>query len=125
MHTPFSHNDFRTLAFEDIPLNYEIYFVDEIWMTEWEAAQVDMFNGKEYRNIGYISRAAVRNVGANSIELSWYPNIFDRFHEVSILLPRSAFVICVECPGYDEKIRVFVKSVWLSALHLRQTLPFR
>ena len=124
MQTPFSHRDFRTCAFEDVPLNQEIYFVDECWMSEWEAAQIEMFDGKEYRNIGYVSRAAVRHIGADSIELSWYPNIFDRFHEVSILLPKGAFLLCVECPDYDEKPRVFVKSSWLSALHLRPYSAF-
>jgi len=124
MHTTFSHRDFRTCTFEDVPLNQEIYFVDECWMSDWESAQVGMFDGRDYKNIGYISRAAVRHIGADSIELSWYPNVFDRFHEVSILLPRSAFVLCVECPDYDEKPRVFVTSSWLSALHLRPYSAF-
>lgn len=124
MHTGFSHHDFRTCAFEDVPLNQQIYFVDECWMSDWEAAQVEMFDGKECRNIGYVSRATVRHIGADAIEISWYPNIFDRFHEVAILLPRSAFVLYVECPEYDEKPRIFVRSSWLSALHLRPYSAF-
>ena len=121
---PFSHPDFRTGDFNHVPTGEELYFVDECWMVDWEAAQVDMFNGKEYKNIGYISRAVARHIGVDSIELSWYPNIFDRFHEVSILLPRCAFVICVECPEYDEKPRIFVKTHWLSSLHLRPYSAF-
>lgn len=120
----FSHKDFRTIEFEEVPIDNEIYFVDECWMPEWEAAQVDLFEGREYKNVGYISRAVARHINENSIELSWYPNIFDRFHEVAILLPRNAFVICVECPGYDEKTRVFVRSKWLSAIHLRPYSAF-
>ena len=93
-------------------------------MSEWESAMVDFFGGDEYKYIGYISYAAARKVGTDSIEISWYPNIMDRFHEVSILLPRSKIISCVDCPSYDEKPRIFVDSAWLSNLHLRPYSAF-
>ncbi len=93
--------------------------MDEKWMSEYEKALVGMFDGGNYTNVGYISYAAARAVAASSIELSWYPNIYDRFHGVKISLPRDQFVTCVDCPTYDEKPHVFVKSEWLTNLHLR------
>lgn len=124
MPMPFSHREFRTYEFESIPLNRDVFLMDERWLLDYEAALVDMFNGKDYRNIGYISYAAVRRVGPDSIELSWYPNLHDRFHEVSVLLPREAFVTCVDCPSYDERPHIFVKGSWLSGLHLRPYSAF-
>jgi hypothetical protein len=124
MTAPFSHPEFRAYPFERVPLNTDIYLVDERWLDEYDAAAVDMFNGKEYRVVGYVSFAAARHISANSIEISWYPNISDRFHELTVVLPRDAFIICVDCPRYDEKPRIFVKSSWLSTLHLRPYSAF-
>jgi hypothetical protein len=124
MPAPFSHREFRTFPFERVPLNRDIYLMDERWMAEYEHALVDMFNGKEYRVVGYISYAAARSIGEHSLEISWYPNIHDRFHEVTVVLPWEAFVTCVDCPGYDEKPHIFVKSEWLSGLHLRPYSAF-
>ncbi len=93
--------------------------MDEKWMAEYDNSLVEMINGGNYAAVGYISYAAARAIGASSIELSWYPNIYDRFHEMKVSLPRDQFVTCVECSDYDEKPRIFVKSAWLTNLHLR------
>jgi hypothetical protein len=93
-------------------------------MRRYESALRDLVSGRDYRNIGYISHAAARAVGAKSLELSWYPNVFDRFHEVVVRLPREAFITCVECPNFDEKPRIFVRDEWLSRLHLRPYSAF-
>jgi hypothetical protein len=114
----FDHPLFRKYDFLDVPLEQDIYLMDEKWMAEYDQALVAMFNGGTYANAGYISYAA-RAVSGSSIELSWYPNIADRFHEVHVLLPRDQFVTCVDCWEYDEKPRIFVKSAWLTNMHLR------
>ena len=98
--------------------------IDERWLAEYEAARIEMFNGGDYRPVGYISYAAIRSIGTDSLEVSWYPNIADRFHEVSIRLPRDAFIACVDTPRWDEKPHIFVKGSWLSALHLRPYSAF-
>ncbi|MEI2678600.1 MAG: hypothetical protein V9G29_12515 [Burkholderiaceae bacterium] len=98
--------------------------MDESWITDWELAYLDFFEGKPFRNVGYISYAAVRQASADALEISWYPNIMDRFHEVSVLLPRSAFVACIDVYDYDEKPHIFVKSEWLTGLHLRPYSAF-
>ena len=120
----FSHHQFQTFEFEQVPLNRDVFLMDQCWLQEWEAARLDLFDGKEDRNIGYISYAAVRSAGPDALEISWYPNIFDRFHELSVLLPRSAFVACVDIYDYDEKPHIFVKTEWLSGLHLRPYSAF-
>ena len=78
-----------------------------------------MFNGGGYPCVGYISYATAKAVIPSSIDLSWYPNIRDRIHAVTVSLPRDQFVTCVDCAGYDEKPRVFVRSTWLTNLHVR------
>lgn len=115
----FDHREFRKYDFKDVPLNRDVFLMDEKWIEEYDKALVGMFDGGEYPIVGYISYAAARAVDEFSIELSWYPNLHDRFHEVSVILPKDQFVICVDCPSYDEKPHVFVKSAWLSNLHLR------
>ena len=120
----FRHPQFRVRSFEDVPVDREVYLADEKWIPEYEAARIELFNGAPFRNVGYISYAAVRSVGNDSIELSWFPNLSDRFHEVWVRLPREAFIACVDTPRWDERPRVFVKSSWLSRLHLRPYSAF-
>jgi len=120
----FDHVSIRQYDFLDIPLNRDIYLMDEKWMVEYEKALVEMINERDFANVGYISRVAVRSINPTSIELSWYPNVFDRFHEVNITLPRTEFIICVGCPDYDEKPHIFAKSEWLNNLHLRSYSVF-
>ena len=120
----FTHLQFEHFAMENVPLNRDVFLMDEQWIPEWEAAYLDLFEGKEFPNVGYISYASVRRASADALEISWYPNIFDRFHEVSVLLPREAFVACIDVYDYDEKPHIFVKGEWLTTLHLRPYSAF-
>ena len=120
----FSHHLFETLTIENVPLDRDVYLMDEKWMPEWEAAYLELFSGKELENVGYISYAAVRKATPESLEISWYPNINDRFHEVSVVLPREAFVTCVDVYDYDEKPHIFVKTDWLEQLYRRPYSAF-
>src|SRR5262245_61899053 len=108
----FEHRLFHIYDFTSIPLGKDIFVVDEKWMHDWEAAMVDMFNGGEYRAVGYISWAAVRSTRRTALELSWFANTHTRFHEVKLILPRDAFVNYVECDEYDERPHLFVKGKW-------------
>lgn len=121
---PFSHNNFQVFSITDVPLDRDVFLMDERWMVPWEKAYLALFRGKKYRNVGYISYAAVRKATPEALEISWYPNIFDRFHEVSVVLPRSEFVACIDVYDYDEKPHIFVKGEWLSGLHLRPYSAF-
>lgn len=121
---PFSHHQFETFEFEHVPLNRDVFLMDECWLYEWEAACLELFSGKGNRNIGYISYAAIRSATPDALEISWYPNILDRFHEVAVVLPREAFVACIDLYGYDDKPHIFVKGEWLAGLHLRPYSAF-
>ena len=120
----FTHRGFQIFSIADVPLNRDVFLMDEKWIPQWEKSYLALFSGKKFRNVGYISYAAVRQATPDALEVSWYPNIFDRFHEVSIVLPRSAFVTCVDVHDYDSKPHIFVKSDWLSGLHLRPYSAF-
>lgn len=115
----FDHELIEKHPFESIPLDRDLYLMDEKWMPAYEEALLTLFRGGEYDHVGYISYAAARAINGEAIELSWYPNIYDRLHEVRVILPRSQFVTCTECWQYDEKPRIFVRSNWLTNLHLR------
>lgn len=120
----FTHPQFEHYEMEAVPLDRDVFLMDEKWISEWESAYLELFDGKDFRNVGYISYAAVRGSTKDALEISWYPNIFDRFHEVKLVLPRSAFVACIDVYDYDEKPHIFVKGDWLTALHLRPYSAF-
>jgi hypothetical protein len=124
MTSHFTHPQFEHFEFEAIPLDRDVFLMDERWIPEWETAYLEFFEGKEFRNVGDISYAAIRSATAEALEVSWYPNIFDRFHEVTVVLPRNAFVGCIDVYDYDEKPHIFVKGEWLTALHLRPYSAF-
>jgi hypothetical protein len=118
--TIFDRDDIEKYEFEGVPLDRDIYLMDEKFIHEYERNMVNFLEGSgDFENIGYISYAAARSVNPHSIELSWYPNIFDRFHEVRLFLPRSDFVLCVGAWTIDEKPRIFVKGGWFDAIHER------
>lgn len=122
----FDHPLIQTHTFEDIPLDQELKLMDEKWMAEFESALVRSVsgNGETAYSVGYSSVAAARAIGTDSIELSWYPNTHDRFHEVRITLPRSAFIMCVGIWQYDYDPIIFVRGSWLTNLHLRSHSVF-
>ncbi len=115
----FDHEYFEVHPFENVPLNRDCYLMDECYIYEYEASMLGVFAGNESENIGYVSFVAARGINERSLDLSWYPNIFTRFHEVAISLPKEQFVTCVECWRYGETPHIFVKSDWLRQLHMR------
>lgn len=120
----FKHPRFENLEFESVPRNQDVYLMDEQWIPEWEDAHLRFFSGEEWRAVGYISYAAVRSASFHALEISWYPNVFDRFHEVKVVLPRDAFVACIDVYDSDGKPYIFVKGEWLTALHIRPYSAF-
>jgi hypothetical protein len=120
----FDHPHIEKYQFEDIPIGRDLYLMDEKWMAEYDHALAKLIAGAEYDVVGYISYAAARNISEHAVELSWYPNIHTRFHELRISLPRDQLICCVGCWRYDEKPRIFVKGAWLDNLHLRSHSVF-
>ncbi|MCU0732188.1 MAG: hypothetical protein MUE84_11480, partial [Hyphomonas sp.] len=94
--------------------------MSEEWMSAYSDAMLKgIVHGEWECDVGYASMACAHRINKNSVELSWYPNIIDRFHEVRIVLPRKHFVTCTEIPKYDEKPRIFVSDEWYKNLHTR------
>ena len=95
-------------------------------MKEFDEALQKMLRREECNpyEVGYVSPVAIRTINSNSLDLSWYPNTFTRFHEVSISLPRDVFKACVGCWQYDIKPYIFVDHDWLEHLHLREYSVF-
>ncbi len=58
------------------------------------------------------------------MEISWYPNIHDRFHEVTVTLNKAEFITCVASRKWDEKPHIFAKRGWLDTLHLKRYSVF-
>src|SRR5215211_3611153 len=98
--------------------------MDEKWMADYERRLLKGLAGGDWDNVGYISYAAVRRATADGLELSWYLNIHDRFHEMRIHLPGASFITCIGCHSCDEKPHIFVKSDWLTDIHLRTNSVF-
>lgn len=114
----FTHDEYDIYTFENIPKDRDVYILDEIYIDEYDQMMVQFFNGSDCYHVGYVMPVAVRKTNSNSLELSWYPNTNDRFHEVSIRLPRDQFVACVGCWKIDEKPHIFVRSEWLEKTHI-------
>lgn len=122
----FTHRQFRILRVEEIPLNADLIVMDQRWIAEYEQDWMLVFNerpGNPY-SVGYVTRVAARSVGDGWIDLSWYVNIDDRFHEVPLSLPEQRIVVCVDIPAYDEKPHIFVDSSWLTDIHERPLTTF-
>jgi hypothetical protein len=52
----FSISEFRVFAFEDVPLDEDIFLMDERLMSEYEPACINMFNGLGYPDVGCRAR---------------------------------------------------------------------
>jgi hypothetical protein len=122
----FDNHKIEKYSFEEIPRNRDCFLVSEIYMGEFSEALDKMLQGEECNpyEVGYVSPVAARKINEVSMELSWYPNTFTRFHEVSIILPKDVFRAAVECPSYDIKPYIFVSRDWLEQLHLREYSVF-
>jgi hypothetical protein len=123
----FEHEKFDNFSFEEIPLDQDIYLMDEKYLIEYEQMMTHYLSdpkNNDYEAVGCVSFVAARKILTNSVELSWYANVSDRFHEISIILTKENFVRCIGCWQYDEKPRVFVKGDWLNSLYARSFSVF-
>ena len=122
----FENGDIDKYSFGEIPLDRDCLLMSEIYMEEFDEALKSMLRREECNpyEVGYVSPVAIRKINDNSLELSWYPNTYTRFHEVSITLPRDKVRVCVGCWQYDIKPYIFVDHEWLEQLHLREYSVF-
>lgn len=122
----FEHKDIDKYSFEDIPLNQDCVLMSEKYMEEFSIALVGMLEGKSKSpyEVGYVSFVAGRQINDNSLDLSWYPNVHTRFHEVSISIPKDKIITSVGCGQYDVKPYIFVEHDWLEQLYTREYSVF-
>ena len=120
----FEHEMFDKYDLDSVPLNRDTYLIDEIYAKEYEEMYLGFLDGKDYDAIGYVSYVAVNRIFERTLELSWYPNILDRFHELPVILPKSVVRVCVDCLQYDWKPTLFVDSDWLAALYAKTFSAF-
>jgi hypothetical protein len=121
----FDHPLIQVYQFEDVPLNRDLKILAVEWAAEFEAAMIKSFDsGDTAYTVGYYSAVAAREIRPDFIELTWYPNTYDRFHQVRIVLPRTEFVTCVGSWQYDYDPIIIARSEWLNSLHLRSNSVF-
>lgn len=119
-----SRKELDHYKFEEVPLDRDIFLMQEKWIPAYEQYIEDVYLSKNPDPVGYISYAAIRSISDGHLEISWYPNTHDRFHEVVLRLPRKKFVCCVGCWDIDEKPRIFVSDDWIDDLHQRPYSAF-
>jgi hypothetical protein len=93
-------------------------------MAEFEREWLELYAGREYDPRHLVSYVAVRARFDELLELSWYPNVNTRFHEVRVTLPKTAFVCCIGQRRHDGNPSIFVESEWLKDLYLRANSIF-
>lgn len=120
----FDQDIFDVYPFENIPLDRDCYLMDECYIEDYKAWMHDVVYERQGEPVGEISYVAARCVHNETLDLSWYPNVSSRFHEVPISLPKDQFVACVGSWKYSEKPHIFVKSEWLEELYLRSYTVF-
>jgi hypothetical protein len=76
----FEHKRFDTFAFEDIPLDRDIFVVSDEYARDYEEMMLRLFEGGEYSPVGFVSYAAVSATNENHADLCWFANVTDRFH---------------------------------------------
>jgi len=123
----FSNKSFQKFELNELPLQRDIFMMDEMWIDEWEAEWLKVFNGDEKASpyeVGCITPVHIAKVTTAGAEISWYPNTHDRFHEVKTFLPTDAFVASAVACEYEKRPQLFVKGTWLRKLHLRSNSIF-
>jgi len=117
----FEHDVFEKYALKDVPLGQDITLMDVEWMRPWEAEWIKVTRGADADPyvIGYITPVSVSRIAHNGLEISWYPNHSDRFHEVKTFLPADQIAQAVDISAYDCRFTIFVRSGWLRQLHLQ------
>ena len=122
----FAHPQFISIPISDVPLNQDLIIMDEKWIDAYEREWIRTFDGEsgDPYSVGYVTRVAARSISDTWLELSWYVNIHNRFHEVPLFLPTDLVVASVDVQAYDEKPHIFVKSGWLEEIHERPFSTF-
>lgn len=103
--------------FDSVPLNRDIFLIGGGWLRAYENC-IDGTTPEGSQDPSFlVSYAAVRKTSGTHLELSWYPNIFDRFHEVRVNIEKGNFICCMHSWRSGEKPVIFVTDEWIEGLH--------
>jgi hypothetical protein len=66
----FDHDDIEKYEIHEVPLNRDLFLMDDKWIVPYEHSLLTLLNGGEYEQVGYIAYAAVRTAGPQGLEIS-------------------------------------------------------
>ena len=116
----FEHPQFDIYSIDDIPTETDLYLRSEEDMAAYEKSMLVLFAEKRWESESRVCFVAVQKINTASLELLWFTNIYDRYHRLSITLPRDKIRCCVGSFNWDEDPTIFVDSDWLQEA-LRQS----
>lgn len=122
----FEHPVFDRYDWRKAPLERDIQLMDVRWAREWEAEWIKTARDEEADpyTVGYVTNISVNRVADNGLEISFYANTHDRFHELKTFLPEDRIKSCLDIWDYDSRPTIFVDGEWLERLHLRSNSVF-
>jgi hypothetical protein len=122
----FEHSVFDRYDWRKVPLHRDVHLMDVRWAREWEVEWIKTARAEEADpyTVGYVTNISVNRVADNGLEISFYANTHDRFHELKTFLPEDRIRTCLDIFGYDCRPTMFVDGDWLERLHLRSNSVF-
>ena len=93
--------------------------MDIKYAQEYEQSWLRMFKGGPNENVGYVTSAYITSVVDTHVNAVWFPNQSDRYHQVTVHIPRNKILFAVDCWQYGEDPHLFIDSAWLEDLYLR------
>ena len=122
----FEHSVFDRYDWRKAPLDRDVHLMDVRWAREWEAEWIKTARDEEADTytVGYVTNISVNRIADRGLEISFYANTHDRFHELKTFLPEDQIKSCLEIWGYDCRPTIFVDGNWLERLHLRSNSVF-
>src|SRR5690348_4134356 len=124
----FDHFVFERYDWCKVPLERDVHLMDARWAPAWEAEWIKVTCEEEEEadpyTIGYVTNISVNRVADHGLDISFYANTHDRFHELKTFLPGDKIKTCLEIRGYDCRPTIFVDGEWLERLHLRSNSVF-
>lgn len=122
----FEHDVFVKYDFREVALGQDTHLMDVRWMRDFETEWIRTAQGEDADPyvVGYVTDISAIEIADNGIEIAFFANTHDRFHELKTFLPESEIAACIDIRGYDSRPTIFVRSEWLKTLHVRSNSTF-
>ncbi len=121
----FDHEDLYSHRFDSVPKGIQCRLMTDQFLSEFESTLLNMVTTEDEQShaiyeIGYGSNLVVNEITDHTLDVSWYADAMERFHEVTISIPRDSFIACVECPKFSLIPYIFVSDDWHENLLTRE-----